>query len=203
MSVDLFSDQAKGLLAAGVDEVGRGPLIGDVVAGAVILDPNNPIEGLADSKKLSEKRREALYTEIVEKSLAWGIGRASPAEIDEINILQASMLAMTRAVEALKVQPEFVWVDGNRCPKWAYASEAVVKGDSKIAEISAGSIIAKVTRDREMHALHLLHPEYGFDGHKGYPTAKHMKALEDYGVLAEHRRTFNPVRKIIEQSSSS
>ena len=202
MIVDLFSEQVKGLLAAGVDEVGRGPLIGDVVAGAVILDPNNPTEGLADSKKLSQKRREALYIEIVEKALAWGIGRASPVEIDEINILQASMLAMTRAIDALPVQPEFVWVDGNRCPVWSYASEAVVKGDSKIAEISAGSIIAKVTRDREMHALHLLHPEYGFDGHKGYPTAKHMKALEEYGVLAEHRRTFSPVRKIIEQDSS-
>lgn len=202
MADELFADQARGLLAAGVDEVGRGPLVGDVVAGAVILDPNNPIEGLADSKKLSEKRREALYAEIVEKALAWGIGRASPAEIDEINILQASMLAMTRAVQALKVQPEFVWVDGNRCPKWSYPSEAVVKGDSKIAEISAGSIIAKVTRDREMVALHLQHPEYGFDSHKGYPTTKHMKALEDYGVLAQHRRTFNPVKKIIQQSAS-
>jgi ribonuclease HII len=199
---DLFAEQAKSLLVAGVDEVGRGPLVGDVVAGAVILDLNNPIEGLADSKKLSEKRREALYQEIVDKALAWGIGRASPSEIDEINILQASMLAMKRAVEALKIPPEFVWVDGNRCPTWSYASEAVVKGDSKVAEISAGSIIAKVTRDREMHALHLLYPEYGFDGHKGYPTAKHLEALEVYGVLAEHRRTFNPIRKIIAQDSS-
>jgi ribonuclease HII len=199
---DLLTRNAEGLLAAGVDEVGRGPLVGDVVAGAVILDPNNPIEGLADSKKLSEKRREALYAEIIDKAMAWGIGRASPAEIDEINILQASLLAMTRAVQALTIQPEFVWVDGNRLPKWSYLSEAVIKGDAKVAEISAGSIIAKVTRDREMHALHLQHPEYGFDGHKGYPTAKHMLALENFGVLVEHRRSFNPVRKIIEQSSS-
>lgn len=182
------------MLVAGVDEVGRGPLVGDVVTAAVILDPNKPIVGLTDSKKLSEKKRDALYIEIKEKALVWSIGRASPSEIDEINILQATMLAMTRAVMGLTVQPDFVRVDGNRCPKWQYASEAIVKGDLLHAEISAASILAKVTRDTEMKELDKRHPEYGFAGHKGYPTKSHMEALAKYGPIAEHRFSFKPVQ---------
>ena len=187
-------------LVAGVDEVGRGPLVGDVVAAAVILDPQRPIKGLADSKKLSEKRRESLYTEIIEKSLAWSIASASPAEIDELNILHASMLAMQRAVEGLSVVPGFAYIDGNRCPVLSCPSEAVIKGDSKIAEISAASIIAKVARDREMKVLDALHPEYGFAKHKGYPTALHFAALELHGPLDEHRRSFKPVKRLLEKN---
>lgn len=187
-------------LVAGVDEVGRGPLVGDVVAAAVILDPQRPIKGLADSKKLSEKRRESLYIEIIEKSLAWSIASASPAEIDELNILHASMLAMQRAVEGLSVVPGFAYIDGNRCPVLSCPSEAVIKGDSKIAEISAASIIAKVARDREMKVLDALHPEYGFAKHKGYPTALHFEALELHGPLDEHRRSFKPVKRLLEKN---
>lgn len=181
-------------LIAGVDEVGRGPLVGDVVTAAVILDPKNPISGLDDSKKVSAKKREGLYQEIVEKSLAWSVGRASPVEIDSLNILHATMLAMCRAVEGLSVQPQHVMVDGNRCPDWEYSSEAVVKGDGLIAEISAASIIAKVTRDREMLSLHQAHPEYGFDQHKGYPTKFHLEKLAQLGPLKEYRVSFKPVR---------
>lgn len=187
-------------IVAGVDEVGRGPLVGNVVAAAVILDPTKPIVGLADSKKLTEKRRDALNVEILEKSLAWCIASASPAEIDDLNILHASMLAMKRAVEGLAITPDFAYIDGNRCPILSCASEAVVKGDSKIAEISAASIIAKVARDREMKELDLLYPEYGFAKHKGYPTALHFEALSQYGPLLEHRRSFKPVKKLIEQT---
>ncbi|WP_292956791.1 MULTISPECIES: ribonuclease HII [unclassified Neptuniibacter] len=187
-------------IIAGVDEVGRGPLVGNVVAAAVVLDPNNPIEGLADSKKLTEKRRNALNVEILEKSLSWCIASATPAEIDQLNILHASMLAMQRAIEGLKITPDFAYIDGNRCPDLKCASEAVVKGDSKIAEISAASIIAKVARDREMKDLDLLHPEYGFAKHKGYPTALHFEALAKYGPLPQHRRSFKPVKKLLEQS---
>lgn len=183
---------------AGVDEVGRGPLAGDVVAAAVILDPNKPIEGLADSKKLTEKRREQLFDEICDKASAWCIARASVAEIDDINILQASLLAMKRAVEGLSVQPAFVLVDGNRCPVWNYDCEAVVKGDSRVAEISAASIIAKVYRDREMKELDKQYPGYGLAAHKGYPTKVHMQALERLGVTAIHRRSFGPVRRALE-----
>lgn len=183
---------------AGVDEVGRGPLAGDVVAAAVILDPNKPIAGLADSKKLSEKRRESLALEIRDKALAYCVARASVAEIDELNILQASLLAMKRAVEGLTIQPDFVSVDGNKLPKWRYRSEAVVKGDSKVAEISAASILAKVVRDNEMIELHRRHPEYGFDGHKGYPTAVHLAAIATHGILPEHRRSYGPIKKILE-----
>jgi ribonuclease HII len=186
-------------IIAGVDEVGRGPLVGNVVAAAVVLDPNNPIEGLADSKKLTEKRRNALNIEILEKSLSWCIASATPAEIDELNILHASMLAMQRAVEGLAITPDFAYIDGNRCPSLNCASEAVVKGDSKIAEISAASIIAKVARDSEMKDLDLLHPEYGFAKHKGYPTALHFEALAKYGPLPQHRRSFKPVKKLLEQ----
>ncbi|WP_420600090.1 ribonuclease HII [Neptuniibacter sp.] len=191
-------DFSAGQLIAGVDEVGRGPLVGNVVAAAVILDPNKPISGLADSKKLSEKKRNLLYTEIKEKALAWCVASASPQEIDEINILHASMLAMKRAVEGLKIPPEFVYVDGNRCPDLTCPSEAVVKGDSKIAEISAASILAKVDRDHEMTLLDKDYPEYGFAKHKGYPTAVHFAALNKHGPLPEHRRSFKPVRELLE-----
>jgi ribonuclease HII len=162
---------------AGVDEVGRGPLVGAVVTAAVILDPARPIVGLADSKKLSEKRRLALYDEIVEKALSWSLGRAEPEEIDRLNILHATMLAMQRAVAGLHISPDFVLIDGNRCPALAMPSLAVVKGDSLVREISAASIIAKVTRDREMSELDVLFPQYGFAQHKGYPTALHMEKM--------------------------
>ena len=188
-----------GHLLAGVDEAGRGPLAGDVVAAAVILDPQQPIEGLADSKKLSETKREKLFDEIHQKALAVAVGRASVAEIDELNILWASMLAMKRAVELLAVQPEHVVVDGNRVPKWTYSAQAFVKGDQRIACISAGSIIAKVTRDRDMYALAQDYPQYGFDKHKGYPTAAHRAALVEHGVTQYHRTTFGPVRAVLEQ----
>jgi ribonuclease HII len=181
-------------LLAGVDEVGRGPLIGDVVTAAVILDPNKPILGLADSKNLSEKKREALAQIIRRDALCWTIGRASPQEIDELNILQATLLAMTRAVQALSVQPDHVLVDGNRCPKWAYSSEAIIKGDGLIAEISAASIIAKVARDHEMLVLDKQHPEYGFAKHKGYPTPLHLAKLNELGPLSLHRMSFKPVQ---------
>ena len=153
---------------AGVDEVGRGPLVGDVVTAAVILDPANPIEGLTDSKKLSEKKRNALSAEIKQKALAWSIGRATPVEIDSLNILHATMLAMTRAVDGLMLTPDFVRVDGNRLPKWSYEAEAVVKGDSLHPEISAASILAKVERDNDMVELDKAYPQYGFAAHKGY-----------------------------------
>lgn len=182
---------------AGVDEVGRGPLVGDVVTAAVILDPNKPIAGLTDSKKLSEKKRIALAQEIKEKALCYHIARATVAEIDELNILHATMLAMTRAVEGLEVQPQHVFVDGNRLPKLNVAATAVVKGDSLVAEISAASILAKVTRDNEMLALDGEYPEFGFAGHKGYPTKAHFAALEAHGVTPHHRTSFKPVQRII------
>ncbi|AZP41092.1 MULTISPECIES: ribonuclease HII [Rahnella] len=182
---------------AGVDEVGRGPLVGAVVTAAVILDPANPIAGLADSKKLSEKRREALYIEIKEKALAWSLGRAEPHEIDELNILHATMLAMQRAVAGLCITPDMVLIDGNRCPKLPMASQAIVKGDSKVAEISAASILAKVTRDREMVELDLQFPEYGFAKHKGYPTPVHLESLARLGATTHHRRSFSPVKRAL------
>jgi ribonuclease HII len=181
-------------MIAGVDEVGRGPLVGDVVTAAVILDPNHFITGLADSKKLSEKKRKQLAIEIKQHALSWSIGRASALEIDELNILQATMLAMTRAVQGLSVQPNHVMVDGNRCPKWNYSSEAVVKGDSLIAEISAASIIAKVQRDQEMTDLDTQYPEYGFAKHKGYPTPFHLAKLKELGPLPGYRMSFKPVQ---------
>ena len=184
-------------LVAGVDEVGRGPLAGAVVAAAVILDPDNPIDGLADSKKLTEKRRQALFPEIQEKALAWCVARASEAEIDQINILQASLLAMRRAVLGLQHAPDKVLVDGNRCPELRYPSEAIVKGDSKVAAISAASILAKVVRDNEMIAFDEVYPGYGFASHKGYPTAQHIAALEKLGVTPIHRRSFAPVKKFL------
>ncbi|MBY5921366.1 ribonuclease HII [Ferrimonas balearica] len=186
------------LLIAGVDEVGRGPLVGDVVTAAVILDPNNPIEGLRDSKKLSEKRRAALYDEIREKALAWCVARASVAEIDQLNILHATMLAMQRAVAGLPVTPGLIRVDGNRCPDFGgLAAEALVKGDDKEPAISAASILAKVTRDEEMKALDQRYPQYGFAAHKGYPTAVHLTALAEHGALPEHRTSFKPVRRAL------
>lgn len=182
---------------AGVDEVGRGPLVGDVVTAAVILDPDNPIVGLNDSKKLSEKKRLLLVDEIKEKAISWAVGRASPQEIDQLNILHATMLAMTRAVDALSVKPDHVLVDGNRCPDFGIAAQAVVKGDGRVAEISAASIIAKVTRDQEMIALDQQYPQYGFAGHKGYPTKQHLAVIAEHGVLECYRKSFKPVANII------
>lgn len=182
---------------AGVDEVGRGPLVGAVVTAAVILDPNNPIEGLNDSKKLSEKKRLLLAEEIKVKALAWSLGRAERHEIDEINILKATMLAMQRAVNGLKIHPDFVLIDGNKCPILTYPAQAVVKGDSLVPAISAASILAKVARDAEMEVLHQQYPQYGFADHKGYPTAKHLAALKEYGPIMQHRRSFKPVSEAI------
>jgi ribonuclease HII len=190
------------LLVAGVDEVGRGPLVGDVVTAAVILDPNKPIEGLRDSKKLSEKKREYLNLQIQEHALAWAIGRCSPQEIDQLNILQATMLAMTRAVAALSVQPDKVLVDGNRCPNWHYHSEAIVKGDDLFQQIAAASIVAKVARDNDMVNLHKQYPAYGFDRHKGYPTAAHFAALAEHGPLDCYRKSFKPVQHAIQKQLS-
>lgn len=187
---------------AGVDEVGRGPLVGNVVAAAVILHPDRPIIGLADSKKLTEKKREALYQEIIDKALSWAVASASPEEIDKINILHASMLAMQRAVAALSIAPDYVVIDGNRCPELSYPCEAIVKGDAKVAAISAASILAKVVRDREMYLLHEQYPEYAFNKHKGYPTAQHMSALIKYGPLPEYRKSFRPVAQLLEVSVS-
>lgn len=189
--------ESPALVIAGVDEVGRGPLAGDVVAAAVILDGGRPIDGLADSKKISEKKREQLAQQIRQNARAWAIGRASVAEIDELNILHASLLAMKRAVEALSLSPDLVKVDGNRLPRWPYRAEAIVKGDSKVAEISAASIIAKVQRDHEMLELHARYPQYDFAAHKGYPTKVHLAAIERFGVLDEHRRSFAPVRRLL------
>ena len=185
---------------AGVDEVGRGPLAGDVVAAAVILPSGHGINGLADSKKLSERKRESLYELIKRKALAWSIARASVAEIDELNILQASLLAMKRAVEALSIQPSFVQVDGNKLPEWGYESESVVGGDGLLENISAASILAKVSRDREMQNLDRRYPGYGFAQHKGYPTKTHLEALSSLGVTEIHRRSYAPVKKILASS---
>lgn len=184
---------------AGADEAGRGPLVGSVVAAAVILDPNNPIEGLNDSKKLTEKKREKLFIEIKEKALAWAIAESSAEEIDEINILQASLLAMRRAVEKLNIQPDHVLVDGNKIPQGLMMScDAIIGGDALHPEISAASILAKVTRDHAMIELDAKYPQYGFAKHKGYPTKAHFEAIAEHGVIAEHRRSFGPVRKVLE-----
>ena len=174
-------------LVAGVDEVGRGPLVGAVVTAAVILDPARPIAGLNDSKKLSEKRRLVLCEEIKEKALSWSLGRAEPHEIDELNILHATMLAMQRAVAGLHIAPEYVLMP----------SMAVVKGDSRVPEISAASILAKVTRDAEMAALDIVFPQYGFAQHKGYPTAFHLEKLAEHGATEHHRRSFGPVKRAL------
>ncbi|MET1254717.1 ribonuclease HII [Aliikangiella maris] len=180
---------------AGVDEVGRGPLAGPVVAAAVILDPDNPIEGLTDSKKLSEKKRQQLSDEIKSKALCWAIARCEPEEIDELNILQASLLAMTKAVTQLTIQPTHCLVDGNKLPQLPCSAEAVVKGDLTEPAISAASIIAKVDRDNEMVAMDECYPEYGFASHKGYPTKAHREAIKKYGVTPIHRKSFAPVQE--------
>jgi ribonuclease HII len=195
---ELFTPDYHGPGLAGVDEVGRGPLAGDVVAAAVILDPRRPVAGLRDSKKLSAVRRQELALEIRECALAWSVARATVAEIDEHNILQASLLAMHRAVLALIPQPTYVLVDGNRLPRWEYASEPVVKGDDRVPAIAAASILAKVQRDGELVALEQLYPGYGFAAHKGYPTKAHLEALKRLGVTPVHRRTFGPVRALLE-----
>lgn len=194
---ELFHIDYHGPGLAGVDEVGRGPLAGDVVAAAVILDPARPIAGLRDSKKLSSPRREALALRIKEQALAWAVARATVAEIDQLNILQAALLAMHRAVQALHPQPTYVLVDGNRLPRWDYASEPVVKGDDRVPAIAAASILAKVQRDGELLELERLYPGYGFAAHKGYPTAAHLEALRTLGVTPLHRRTFGPVRALL------
>ncbi|CAM3729967.1 Ribonuclease HII [Pseudomonas reidholzensis] len=185
-------------LVAGVDEVGRGPLCGAVVTAAVILDPNRPILGLNDSKKLTEAKREALFDEICEKALSFCIARAEVDEIDRLNILQATMLAMQRAVEGLSVTPKLALIDGNRCPKLDVPSAPVVQGDAKVPAIAAASILAKVTRDREMSAFELIYPGYGMGGHKGYPTPVHLEALARLGPTPIHRRSFAPVRAAYE-----
>lgn len=184
-------------LLAGVDEAGRGPLAGPVVAAAVILDELNPIAGLADSKKLSARQREALFDEIRAKALCCSIALASVEEIDELNILHATMLAMRRAVEGLRLKPSLVQVDGNRVPPLQVPAQAIVKGDAKVKAISAASILAKVHRDRLCDELHLAHPQYGFDGHKGYPTADHLAALRAHGATPHHRRSFGPVKVVL------
>lgn len=196
---DLFRPDYCGPGLAGVDEVGRGPLAGDVVAAAVILDPARPIPGLRDSKKLSPRRREELALLIMEQAQAWSVARASVAEIDELNILQASLLAMHRAVRALDPQPSYVLVDGNRLPRWDYPSEPVVKGDDRVPAIAAASILAKVQRDRELVDLERQYPGYGFAAHKGYPTASHLEALRTLGVTPVHRRSFGPVRALLSE----
>lgn len=182
----------------GVDEAGRGPLAGAVFAAAVILDPNKPIAGLADSKKLSEKKRDFLAGEIKEKAYAWAIASCSAEEIDEINILQASLLAMKRAVESLSLQPDQLLVDGLHCPKLSIPMRAIVQGDSKEACISAASILAKTARDAELYILDEQYPQYGFAKHKGYPTPLHMQMLALHGVLPIHRKTYAPVRRLLE-----
>ena len=181
------------VLIAGIDEAGRGPLAGPVVAAAVILDPARPIVGLADSKILSAARREQLAVEIRAKALAWALGRAEAAEIDRINILQATLLAMQRAVADLPIAPAGALIDGNRCPVLACPCRAIIKGDATEPAISAASILAKVARDAELRELHERYPQYGFAQHKGYPTAAHRAALQRFGPCAEHRRSFAPV----------
>lgn len=184
-------------LIAGVDEAGRGPLAGPVTAAAVILDPDHPIEGVTDSKKLTARKRELLFDQIIEHSLAFAISRAEVEEIDRINILQASLLAMHRAVDALSIKPNLVMVDGNQQPKWDYPTECIIKGDALIQSIGAASILAKVSRDREMLEMDKRYPQYGFAKHKGYPTKAHVAALQEHGACEIHRRSFAPVRDIL------
>jgi ribonuclease HII len=195
-SLPLF-DHADEIIC-GVDEAGRGPLAGAVYAAAVILDPANPIDGLRDSKKLTELRRESLAEEIKAKSRAWSIAYSTEAEIDELNILQASMLAMRRAVEGLKVMPTLALIDGNRCPVMKVRSEAIVQGDDKVAAISAASILAKTARDASLRLLHEQYPQYAFDQHKGYPTSLHLERLRIHGVSPVHRKSYAPVRELLE-----
>jgi ribonuclease HII len=196
---DLFTP-TKGQLVAGVDEVGRGPLAGDVIAAAVILGDTVP-DGITDSKKLSENRRDRIAADIREFAVSWAIGRASVLEIDELNILQASLLAMHRAVAALHIQPHFVLVDGNRLPRWPYEARAVIGGDALEPAIGAASILAKVQRDAELVSLNDQYPGYGFEKHKGYPTREHLQALEALGPTPSHRTSFGPVKRLLQQGS--
>lgn len=197
--MNLRHAQAMSLKIAGVDEAGRGPLAGPVLVAAVILDPKNYIEGLDDSKRLTEKRREALYPQIKERALAWSIVEVDVEEIDRVNILQATMLGMQRAVEQLSPAPQIALVDGNRAPALACEVRTIVQGDRLEPAISAASILAKVTRDRLMKTLHLHYPCYGFDRHKGYPTAEHRRLLAENGPCAIHRRSFAPVRDALQK----
>jgi len=194
-NLSLFDNEDE--VICGVDEAGRGPLAGPVFAAAVILDPARPIAGLRDSKKLSEAQRDALAIEIRQHALSWCIAQSSEQEIDDINILQATMLAMRRAVEGLKVAPTLALIDGNRCPVMAVRSEAIVKGDDKVAAISAASILAKTARDAALVELHRLYPQYAFDQHKGYPTALHLELLRAHGVSPVHRKSYAPVRALL------
>ncbi|MEY5003351.1 MAG: hypothetical protein RL678_1160 [Pseudomonadota bacterium] len=189
-----------GELICGVDEAGRGPLAGPVFAAAVILDPSKPITGLRDSKKLSPTRRDQLALIIQRDALAWSIAQCSAAEIDELNILQATMLAMRRAIEGLSMTPTLALIDGNRCPVTAIRAEAIIKGDDKVLEISAASILAKTARDALLLEMHTRYPQYGFDQHKGYPTALHLERLKQHGITPEHRRSFAPVRQLLSEA---
>ncbi|WP_454721249.1 MULTISPECIES: ribonuclease HII [Cupriavidus] len=200
LGFELTASAARARCLCGVDEAGRGPLAGPVYAAAVVLDPARPIQGLADSKVLSARRREVLFDEIRERALGWHIAFATVEEIDTINILHATMLAMQRAVHGLAeagVEPDLVQVDGNRCPQVRFAVEAIVKGDAKVQAISAASILAKVARDRELLTLHASYPQYGFDAHAGYGTPQHLAALAEFGATPHHRRSFAPVREAI------
>lgn len=197
----MYSESAVPKFIAGIDEAGRGPLAGPVMAASVILDPNKPIKGLADSKKLSVKKRDRLYDEIKTNAFAWGLGCASAVEIDEINIHQATLLAMQRAYLAMQIDASHVYVDGLHCPELSAPCTAIVKGDQLVAEIGAASIIAKVTRDREMEHHHKDLPQYGFDQHKGYPTVQHIAALKEYGPCKLHRKSYKPVREALTLTS--
>lgn len=197
MNNDIEIDLTPFTHVAGVDEAGRGPLVGAVVASAVILDQDNPVEGLNDSKKLSAAKREKLAEEIKLKAKSWAIASVEPAEIDRINILQASLQAMKQSVEALDTSPDIALIDGNKTPDLACRAEAIVKGDARVAAIAAASILAKVERDRQMLALHEQYPEYEFDRHKGYPTKAHMALLEIHGPCPEHRKSFGPVKRLL------
>lgn len=189
-----------GELICGVDEAGRGPLAGPVFAAAVILDPSKPITGLRDSKKLSPTRRDQLALIIQRDALAWSIAQCSAAEIDALNILQATMLAMRRAIEGLSMTPTLALIDGNCCPVTAIRTEAIIKGDDKVLEISAASILAKTARDALLLEMHTRYPQYGFDQHKGYPTALHLERLKQHGITPEHRRSFAPVRQLLSEA---
>jgi ribonuclease HII len=201
LEIEALSNSVR--VAAGVDEAGRGPLAGAVYAAAVILPERHNLQELNDSKKLSEASRDRLFVQISETATSYAIAKVEADEIDRLNILQATMLAMTKAVNALLVRPEFVLVDGNRCPHWSWPSIAVVRGDTRLDCIAAASVLAKVARDREMQQMELLYPGYGFARHKGYPTATHLKALRENGVSAIHRRTFSPVAEVLRIASCS
>lgn len=191
---------ARGIPVVGVDEVGRGPLAGPVVAAAVVLDNTKQISGITDSKKLSSKKREHLSAEIKATAIGWSLGRCEFDEIDDLNIFQATMVAMRRAVDGLCMDPQFILVDGKHCPQWQWPCLPVISGDTKVAAISAASILAKVDRDNEMLEMHERYPDYGFDRNKGYPTAEHLRALQRVGICPIHRRSFGPVKRIIEQN---